>query len=141
MPEPPTFSRVLLAYDADGLMLGLLILAVALYIKGVVILSRRGDKWPVGRTIAFALGISAIDFATSGGLGVYSRFAFSNHMLSHMVLGMIAPIGIVLGAPITLALRTLPVGRSKGQRVSHQIWLVQLLDGYKSLKVLSAALR
>jgi cytochrome c oxidase assembly factor CtaG/putative copper export protein len=86
MPEPPTLSRVLLAYDADGLMLGLLIFAVALYIKGVLILSRRGDKWPVGRTIAFALGISAIDFATSGGLGVYSRFAFSNHMLSHMVL-------------------------------------------------------
>ncbi len=116
MPEPPTFSRVLLAYDADGLMLGLLIFAVAIYIKGVVILSRRGDKWPVGRTIAFALGISAIDFATSGGLGVYSRFAFSNHMLSHMVLGMIAPIGIVLGAPITLALRTLPIGRNEQER-------------------------
>ena len=116
MPEPPTFSRVLLAYDADGLMLGLLIFAVAIYIKGVIILSRRGDKWPIGRTIAFALGISAIDFATSGGLGVYSRFAFSNHMLSHMVLGMIAPIGIVLGAPITLALRTLPIGRNEQER-------------------------
>ncbi len=116
MPEPPTFSRVLLAYDADGLMLGLLIFAVAIYIKGVIILSRRGDNWPVGRTIAFALGISAIDFATSGGLGVYSRFAFSNHMLSHMVLGMIAPIGIVLGAPITLALRTLPIGRNEQER-------------------------
>ncbi len=116
MPEPPTFSRVLLAYDADGLMLGLLIFAVAIYIKGVIILSRRGDKWPVGRTIAFALGISAIDFATSGGLGVYSRFAFSNHMLSHMVLGMIAPIGIVLGAPVTLALRTLPIGRNEQER-------------------------
>ena len=116
MPEPPTFSRVLLAYDADGLMLGLLIFAVAIYIKGVIILSRRGDKWPVGRTIAFALGISAIDFTTSGGLGVYSRFAFSNHMLSHMVLGMIAPIGIVLGAPITLALRTLPIGRNEQER-------------------------
>jgi putative copper resistance protein D len=116
MPEPPSISRVLLAYDADGLMLGLLIFAVALYIKGVIILSRRGDKWPVGRTIAFALGISAIDFATSGGLGVYSRFAFSNHMLSHMVLGMIAPIGIVLGAPITLALRTLPIGRTDQER-------------------------
>ena len=116
MPEPPTFSRVLLAYDANGLMLGLLIFAVAIYIKGVIILSRRGDKWPVGRTIAFALGISAIDFATSGGLGVYSRFAFSNHMLSHMVLGMIAPIGIVLGAPITLALRTLPIGRNEQER-------------------------
>ncbi len=116
MPEPPTVGRVLLAYDPDGLMIGLLILAVALYIKGVIVLTRRGDKWPVGRTIAFALGISAIDFATSGGLGVYARFAFSNHMLAHMVLGMIAPIGIVLGAPITLALRTLPAGRNKVER-------------------------
>ena len=113
MPAPPTFSRVLLGYEADGLMLGLLIFLVALYIKGVVILTKRGDKWPVGRTIAFALGISAVDFATSGGLGLYSHFAFANHMMAHMVLGMIAPIGIVLGAPITLALRTLPLGRNE----------------------------
>ena len=113
MPAPPTLSRVLLGYEADGLMLGLLIFLVALYIKGVVILIKRGDKWPVGRTIAFALGISAVDFATSGGLGLYSHFAFANHMMAHMVLGMIAPIGIVLGAPITLALRTLPLGRNQ----------------------------
>ena len=113
MPEAPNLTRVLLAYDADGLMIALLIFAVALYIKGVLILSRRGVKWPIGRTLAFAIGISAVDFATSGGLGVYSRFAFSNHMMAHMVLGMIAPIGIVLGAPITLALRTLPQGRNK----------------------------
>lgn len=116
MPEAPTFTRVLLGYDADGLMLGVLIFAVAIYIKGVLILNRRGVKWPVGRTIAFALGISAVDFATSGGLGLYSHFAFSNHMISHMVLGMIAPIGIVLGAPVTLALRTLPTGRSEFER-------------------------
>jgi len=116
MPPAPTFSNILLAYDADGLMLGLLIIAVALYIKGVVILRKRGDTWPVGRTIAFALGISMVDFATSGGLGVYSHFAFSNHMMAHMFLGMIAPIGIVLGAPITLALRTLPQARNKDER-------------------------
>ena len=115
MPAAPTFTNVLLAYDPDGLMIGILVFAVALYIRGVIALARRGDKWPVGRTVAFAIGISAIDFATSGGLGVYSRFAFSNHMLAHMVLGMIAPIGIVLGAPITLALRSLPIGRSKNE--------------------------
>ena len=111
MPEAPNFQRILFEYDPDILIIGLLILAVALYIKGVIVLTRRGDKWPVGRTISFALGISAIDFATSGGLGVYAHFAFSWHMVSHMVLGMIAPIGIVLGAPITLALRTLPQSR------------------------------
>ena len=116
MPAAPTPWRILVAYVPDGTFLGLLLLATALYIRGVVVLSRRGDKWPVGRTVAFALGISFADFATSGGLGVYSHFAFSYHMIAHMVLGMIAPIGFVLSAPITLALRTLPAGRTESER-------------------------
>ncbi len=115
-PKEPNLWRLTILYEADGIVLGLLILAVALYIAGVVRLSRNGIKWPVGRTIAFALGISAIDYATSGGLGVYSYFSFSHHMIAHMVLGMVAPIGIVLGAPITLALRALPGGRNDQER-------------------------
>lgn len=115
-PPAPTWSRVLFSYEPDALMIGILVLMVALYVKGVIVLTRRGDKWPVGRTVAFALGIAAIDFATSGGLGLYARFSFSYHMIAHMFLGMIAPIGLVLGAPITLALRTLPQGRNSSER-------------------------
>jgi cytochrome c oxidase assembly factor CtaG/putative copper export protein len=115
-PPAPNTWRLISLYDPDALMIGILITAVALYIKGVIVLTRRGDKWPVGRTVAFALGISAIDYATSGGLGVYAKFSFEYHMLAHMVLGMVAPIGIVLGAPITLALRTLPQGRNSEER-------------------------
>ena len=115
-PPAPTWSRIFLGYEPDALMIGLLITAVALYIKGVVVLTKRGDKWPVGRTVSFSLAIAAIDFATSGGLGLYAHFAFSYHMVAHMILGMIAPIGIVLGAPITLALRTLPQGRNADER-------------------------
>ena len=115
-PPEPTLSRVLFSYEPNALMIGLLTLMVALYIKGVVVLTKRGDKWPVGRTIAFALGIAATNFATSGGLGLYAQFSFSYHMMSHMVLGMIAPIGLVLGAPMTLALRTLPQGRTSNER-------------------------
>ena len=133
MPDAPTLSKVLLAYDADGLMLSLLIFAVALYIKGVLILTKRGNRWPIGRTISFALGISAVDFATSGGLGVYSHFAFANHMLAHMVLGMIAPIGIVLGAPITLALRTLPIGRTQDERGVRGYAIAILHSRYSSI--------
>jgi len=47
---------------------------------------------------------------------LYAQFSFSYHMMSHMVLGMIAPIGLVLGAPMTLALRTLPQGRNSDER-------------------------
>lgn len=116
MPPNPTLSRVFFAYEADGLMLGILIFVTALYIRGVVALSRRGDRWPIGRTIAFAIGISLLDYSTSGGLGLYAKFSFEYHMLAHMVLSMIAPIAIVLSAPVTLALRTLPIGRIEGER-------------------------
>jgi len=126
IPEAPTLTRLLLAFDPDLFFIGVLILAVALYIKGVAILKKRGDAWPVGRTIAFALGIAGIDFATSGGLGVYAMYSFEYHMVAHMTLGMIAPIGLVLGAPITLALRTLPQGRTTTERGPRAI-LVALL--------------
>ena len=115
-PPEPTLARVLFSYEPNALMIGVLTLMVALYIKGVVVLTKRGDKWPIGRTIAFALGIAATNFATSGGLGLYAQFSFSYHMMSHMVLGMIAPIGLVLGAPMTLALRSLPQGRNSEER-------------------------
>ena len=116
MPKAPTFWRVLTAYSPDGTILGFLLLITALYIYGVVTLTRRGDKWPVGRTTALAVAVGLVDFATSGGIGVYAHFAFSYHMLAHMILGMIAPIGFVLAAPVTLALRTLPQGRTSQER-------------------------
>jgi len=115
-PEAPNFMRILTLYNPDALIIGVLIIIVALYIKGVVILKKRGDSWPVGRTISFALGVAVLDFATSGGLGVYALFSFEYHMIAHMVIGMVAPIGLVLGAPITLALRTLPQGRTPEER-------------------------
>jgi cytochrome c oxidase assembly factor CtaG/putative copper export protein len=116
IPEAPTLSRLFFEYEANGVILGLLIFITALYIRGVVALSRRGVKWPIGRTISFAIGISLLDYATSGGLGLYAHFSFQYHMIAHMVLSMIAPIALILSAPITLALRTLPIGRDKAER-------------------------
>ena len=115
-PPKPTWSLILLSYEPNALVIGILIVMVALYVKGVMVLTKRGDKWPVGRTVSFALGIAVIDFATSGGLGLYAHFSFSYHMIAHMLLAMIAPIGLVLGAPMTLALRTLPQGRTPSER-------------------------
>ena len=130
IPEAPTLSRILWAYEPDLFFIGALVLAVALYIKGVVILKRRGDAWPVGRTVAFALGIAGIDFATSGGLGVYAMYSFEYHMVAHMTLGMIAPIGLVLGAPVTLALRTLPQGRTPEERGPRAVLIALLHSRY-----------
>jgi putative copper resistance protein D len=132
-PAAPNLTRLLTLYDPDALIIGILIVLVALYIKGVVILKKRGDSWPVGRTVAFALGVSTMDFATSGGLGVYAKFSFEYHMIAHMVIGMVAPIGLVLGAPITLALRTLPQGRTPEERGIRGMLIAFLHSRYSLL--------
>ena len=129
-PPPPSLINILKLYNPDALMIAILLTAVALYIKGVSILKARGDQWPVGRTISFAVAIALIDLATSGGLGVYALFSFEYHMMAHMLLGMIAPIGLVLGAPITLALRTLPQGRDKSERGVRAFALTVLHSRY-----------
>ena len=129
-PPAPSLMNLLKLYNPDALMIALLITAVALYIKGVAVLKSRGDSWPVGRTIAFASAIALIDFATSGGLGVYAVFSFEYHMMAHMILGMIAPIGLVLSAPITLALRTLPQGRTSSERGVRALALKVLHSRY-----------
>jgi putative copper resistance protein D len=77
-------------------------------------LHRRGDRWVTGRTVAWLAGCAALLLATSSGLGRYGPAMFSVHMGQHMILGMLVPILLVLGAPVTLALRALPpAGRTR----------------------------
>jgi len=91
----------------DWLWLGVSVLAVALYLLGVRRMRARGDSWPVLRTIGWVLGWAIFVWATCGAPGVYGSVLFSVHMLMHMTVSMGAPILMVLGAPVTLALRTL----------------------------------
>lgn len=81
---------------------------IGLYALGVVKLRRRGDRWPIGRSIAWGIGMASFYFATSSGLGAYDTVLLSVHMVQHMVLSMVVPLSLALGAPVTLALRTLP---------------------------------
>jgi putative copper resistance protein D len=88
-----------------------LLVAAALYGYGVYRLRRRGDHWPVGRTVAFvAGGLGSIAAVTITGIEAYDTTLLSVHMVQHMVLSMVGPIFLALGAPVTLALRTLPGG-------------------------------
>ena len=104
----PTATRLLLDWRFD-LVYGVLALVLAgVYLAGARRLRRRGDAWPVGRTVAWLAGCATVLVATSSGIGRYSMAMFSVHMGSHMLLSMLAPILLVLGAPVTLALRALP---------------------------------
>jgi cytochrome c oxidase assembly factor CtaG len=105
---PPTVGRILFDWRFDLIFgTGAILLAVC-YLLGVRRLRKRGDTWPVGRTIAWVCGCLTILVATSSGIGRYSPAMFSMHMSSHMLLSMLAPVLLVLGGPVTLALRALP---------------------------------
>ena len=79
-----------------------------LYVAGVLRMRRRGDHWPIGRSLAFLVGgLGTILVATQSFLAAYDDVLLSVHMGQHMLLAMVAPIFLALGAPITLALRTL----------------------------------
>ena len=105
---PPTVARVLFDWRFDLFFGTAAIVLAALYAAGVVRLRRRGDSWPLGRTLAWLLGCLALLFVTSSGVGRYMPAMFSMHMVAHMGLSMLVPILLVLGAPVTLALRALP---------------------------------
>lgn len=105
---PPTLARILLDWRFDLIFGTAAIVFAAVYIAGVIRLRRRGDHWPAGRTVAWLLGCALLLFATSSGLGRYMSAMFSMHMTAHMLLSMLVPILLVLGAPTTLALRALP---------------------------------
>nr|WP_237465103.1 cytochrome c oxidase assembly protein [Leucobacter luti] len=75
------------------------------YFAAVIRLRRRGDRWPIGRTIPWALGIAGLFYTTNGALNAYEQYLFSVHMLAHMMLTMLIPLLLVLGAPVTLTLR------------------------------------
>ena len=79
-------------------------------------------------------GLLALAYITNGGVNVYERYLFSSHMLAHMVLGMVIPVLLVPGAPITLALRTIEK-RSDGSRGPRE--RIMLLVHSKYFGVLS----
>jgi len=79
--------------------------AVLIYLVGVFRLKRRGDKWPIARTVSWVGGWVFLFYITSGAPNVYEQYLFSVHMTSHMMLTMGVPLLLVPGAPITLLVR------------------------------------
>jgi cytochrome c oxidase assembly factor CtaG len=102
-------GRVFTTWDLISPAALLILLTALIYVWGVVVLRRRGDDWPVGRTLSFVVvGLGSAAVATVSGLAAYDDTLLSVHMVQHMILSMLVPLALALGAPITLALRTLP---------------------------------
>ena len=124
---PPTVARLLLDWRFDMVFgTAAIVLAVG-YVLGVRRLRARGDAWPVGRTVAWLAGCATLLIATSSGIGRYAPAQFSVHMASHMLLSMLIPVLLVLGGPVTLALRALPPAGKDGPPGPRE-WLLAFVQ-------------
>ena len=85
--------------------------AAGLYLWGV---RRVRGRWPARRTLAFLAGVGSIVVALQSGLSTEDDKLLSAHMGQHIILLFVAPLLILWGRPVVLALRALP---RRGRRV------------------------
>ncbi|MFM6980731.1 MAG: cytochrome c oxidase assembly protein [Micrococcales bacterium] len=105
LPSELLPSSWVTAWRIDLIWLVVVVLGTAFYLLGVIRLSKRGDKWPVARTVAWLGGMAMLLYITCGPINVYEKYLFSVHMIGHMMLTMAVPVLLVPGAPVTLLMR------------------------------------
>lgn len=124
LPPEPTWGTFFTEWRIDPLWAVITVGAAVFYLLAVKRLRDRGDSWPLHRTICWLLGLAVLFYVTCGGAAIYGRVLFSSHMIQHMVLVMIAPIPLVLGAPITLLMRGIPARRDGSRGVREWVLII-----------------
>lgn len=74
---------------------------------------RHRSAWPVYRTVFFYAGLTCVAVSLVGPLAHAAHGSFTAHMVGHLLLGMIAPLLLVLAAPVSVLLRGLGVHRAR----------------------------
>jgi cytochrome c oxidase assembly factor CtaG len=99
----------------------LIAVATGLYLWGAWRVGRAttGLRWPARRTAPFLVGMALVFASIELVVGVYDDSLFSDHMVQHLMLLMLAAPLLALGAPLELAERA-----TAG--AAHR-WLVRLL--------------
>ncbi len=86
----------------EPLPLVVVVAAVALYTVGVRRQLARG-AWPAGRTVAWVGGWLMVAVVMLSGMASWDGTSFTVHAVTDTVVGLLAPIALALGAPLTLA--------------------------------------
>ncbi|MEU7073340.1 cytochrome c oxidase assembly protein [Streptomyces narbonensis] len=129
MDLPPFTLARGLEFSPDLFFLIGCLAGLGFYGWGVARLRRRGDAWPVSRTVFFTVGVLSVALVMCTKLNDYGMVMFSVHMVQHMVISMLSPILLLLGAPVTLALRALPVA-GRGSTGPRELLLKLLHSRY-----------
>lgn len=114
--EPPSVGGLLFGWWPDVVFGVAAVVLALLYLVGV----RRVPGWPRGRTAMWLLGCAVVLVATSSGIGRYAPVMISMLVASQVLLAIVAPVLLVLGGPVSLALRALP-------RAGAREWLATLV--------------
>lgn len=72
-------------------------------------IARDRSQWPRHRSVLWFLGLATAGAGLLGPVASAAHTSFTAHMVTHLLGGMIAPLLLVLAAPVTLALRALPM--------------------------------
>ncbi|TDB96590.1 hypothetical protein E1266_09220 [Actinomadura sp. 7K534] len=103
MPGPAGPGPYLLDWWLDPLFSALIVTGAVLYGFGL----RRVRDWPWYRAAAWYAGLLAAFLATGSGISRYSMVLFSAHAVQHILIGVVAPLLLLYGAPLRLAVRAL----------------------------------
>ncbi len=127
LPPPISIGRLAFDWAPEVFFAVFIAVAAVWYARSVHRLHARGDRWPRLYTAAWYAGLIVVLITTQTGISRYGEVMFSVHMAQHMLLSMVAPPLLALGAPITLALRYLPsTGPQPGAR-GGRAWLLAIL--------------
>lgn len=130
LPPEPTAGRWLSEWRPDWLWITVALTLGVVYILGMVKLHRRGDSWSPLKLISWLVGLALLTYFTSGAPAIYGMVLFSAHMIDHMALTMVVPLFLVLGAPVTLALKALGARRD-GTRGLRE-WILVIVHSWPS---------
>ena len=98
---------------AAALPLVIIIVLAAVY--GALALRQSQDPrgWNRWHTAAFLSGCAVLALGYAPQASPYAEGSLPAHMHQHLLIGMYAPLGLVLGAPVTLLLRSVPRRHAK----------------------------
>jgi putative membrane protein len=117
----PTFARMLGSWQLDPGVLVLCAATAGLYWWGVV---RSPRHWPRWRAVSFMAGLLVLVTALLSGIDAYSDELLSVHVVQHLLLILLAPVLLLWGAPVRLALSACsPAGRSTIGGVLRRRWV------------------
>jgi cytochrome c oxidase assembly factor CtaG/ferredoxin len=105
----PTLDAFLRSWPFEPWLLSALVISAAVYLRGWLVLRRRApQRWHGGHLAAFLGGLAAIDLALASPIEPFAALLLQVHMVQHLLLMMVAPPLLWLGAPLFPLLRGLP---------------------------------